>query len=168
MDAVPDALLEELHSTFLAQRELAERAIAQLDDAALFRAPDEDQNSVAILMKHVGGNLRSRWTDPLGTDGEKPDRDRDGEFEPRPSDTPDSVRAAWDEGWRTLDEALRQLGPGDLLRSIRIRGQPLTVLQALLRSLAHTAQHAGQIVVLARQWSGRDWRTLSIPRRPRT
>jgi uncharacterized damage-inducible protein DinB len=157
-------VLAELRSLFRAQRDLAERAIAQLEEQELFRTGGEGQNSVAILMKHVGGNLRSRWTDPLSTDGEKPDRNRDREFEVETSDSGAAVRAVWDEGWRVLEEALAGFTATDLSRTITIRQQPLTLLQALQRSLVHTAQHAGQVVLLARQWRGERWQTLSIPR----
>jgi uncharacterized damage-inducible protein DinB len=163
-DDACSSLLTELRSLFRAQRDLAERAIAQLEEPELFRSTGDGQNSVAILMKHVGGNLRSRWTDPFTTDGEKPDRHRDGEFEIESSDSAAGVRATWDEGWRVLAEALDGFAPDDLGRTVTIRQQPLTLLQALQRSLAHTAQHAGQIVLLARQWRGDRWQTLSIPR----
>jgi uncharacterized damage-inducible protein DinB len=158
------SILAEIRSLFAVQRDLAERALSQLEEPELFRTAGEGQNSVAILMKHVGGNLRSRWTDPLTTDGEKPDRHRDAEFEVEARDTADAVRAAWDAGWQALEEALAGIRPEDLDRAVTIRQQPLTLLQALQRSLVHTAQHAGQIVLLARQWRGDRWRTLSIPR----
>jgi hypothetical protein len=164
MDDLYGSLLVEVQSIFSAQRTLAERAIAQLDETELFRTAGDDQNSVAILMKHVGGNLRSRWLDPFTTDGEKPDRHRDGEFEIGPGDSAAAVHAVWHGGWHTLDEMLSLLRAADLERTVMIRQQPLTLLQALHRSLAHTAQHVGQIVLLARLWRGSDWRTLSIPR----
>src|SRR5690606_5792830 len=121
-------------------------------------------NSVAVLMKHVGGNLRSRWTGFLTTDGEKPDRDRDSEFAIGPDDSRDRILDRWQEGWRCLEDALRSLDPADLERTVHIRGEPHTVPQALHRSLAHTAQHTGQIVLLAKHLCGSAWRTLSIPR----
>lgn len=156
--------LDDIRSTFAAQRRLAEQAAAQLDEAALFRSPGEDGNSVAILMKHVGGNLRSRWHEPFTTDGEKPDRNRDGEFEVAPAEAAAAVRAVWDDGWHVLDATLATLTTDDLTRSLTIRAQPVTLIQALHRSLAHTAQHVGQIILLARQWRGAEWQTLSIPR----
>jgi hypothetical protein len=152
-----------IRTVFLQQQELAERAIAQLDAADLFRADSPDDNSVAILMKHVGGNLRSRWTEPFTTDGEKPDRNRDAEFI-TDDDSADSVRAAWDEGWNTLRHLLDDVAAHDLRRTVTIRGESLDLETALLRSLAHTAQHVGQIVLLARRWRGASWQTLSIPR----
>jgi hypothetical protein len=156
--------LDDVRRQFAAQRTLAEGAIAQLDEVQLFRSAADDGNSIAVLMQHIGGNLRSRWTDPLTSDGEKPDRHRDGEFETRADTTLIEVRARWDDGWHTLDAALDSFTTDDLLRTVTIRGQPLTLLQALNRSLTHAAQHAGQIVLLARTWKGPDWQTLSIPR----
>jgi hypothetical protein len=164
MDDMYSSLLAEAQSIFAAQRSLAERAIAQLDEVELFRTAGDDQNSVAVLMKHVGGNLRSRWLDPLTTDGEKPDRNRDGEFEIGPHDSAAAVHAVWHGGWHTLEETFSLLRADDLERTVMIRQQPLTLLQALHRSLAHTAQHVGQIVLLARLWRGREWQTLSMPR----
>jgi hypothetical protein len=159
-------LIAELHEAFALQRTLAERAIAQLDDTQLFRVSGDGDNSIAVLMKHVGGNLRSRWTEPFTTDGEKPDRDRDSEFVVDGNDAA-SVRAVWERGWSALDAVLGELRPADLERAVVIRGESSTVVKALLRSLAHTAQHAGQIILLAKQWRGVDWQTLSMPRAPR-
>jgi uncharacterized damage-inducible protein DinB len=156
--------LDDVRQQFAAQRALAERAIAQLDEQQLFRSDGHDGNSVALLLQHVGGNLRSRWTDALTTDGEKPDRDRDAEFQLAEGTTIADLTARWHAGWRTLEDALAAFTPDDLLRTVTIRRQPLTLLQALQRSLAHTAQHVGQIVMLARRWKGADWQTLSIPR----
>lgn len=159
-------LIAELHEAFALQRTLAERAIAQLDDTQLFRVSGDGDNSIAVLMKHVGGNLRSRWTEPFTTDGEKPDRDRDSEFVVAGNDGA-AVRAVWERGWSALDAALGALRPADLERAVVIRGESNIVVKALLRSLAHTAQHAGQIILLAKQWRGEDWQTLSMPRAPR-
>lgn len=164
MDDWRSHYLEDIRSVFGTQRSLAERAAAQLDEAQLFRSSDTGENSVAILMKHVGGNLRSRWQDPFTTDGEKPDRHRDGEFEIAPAETAAAVRAVWEDGWRVLDATLAGLTPDDFTRTLMIRRQPLTLPQALHRSLTHTAQHVGQIILLARQWTGTAWQTLSIPR----
>lgn len=157
-------ITRSIAAAFATQRDLAERAIAQVGGQDLFRPAGDDQNSIAILMKHVGGNLRSRWTEPFTTDGEKPDRNRDGEFESEQAEA-DVVRHTWRQGWTTLEDTLRGLRPEDYERTLHIRGEPLTLLDALHRSLAHTAQHVGQIVLLARQWRGADWHTLSIPRR---
>jgi hypothetical protein len=114
--------------------------------------------------KHVGGNLRSRWTDILTTDGEKPDRDRDAEFEVRAGDTRASLMAAWQRGFEVVDASLAALGPDDLTRPVVIRGETLSIEAAVLRSLTHTSGHVGQIVWLAKYFSGERWQTLSIPR----
>jgi uncharacterized damage-inducible protein DinB len=157
--------LDDVRQQFAAQRALAERAVAQLDAQQLFRSDGHDANSVAVLMQHVGGNLSSRWTDALTSDGEKPDRDRDAEFEMAGDTTVAELTVRWNAGWQQLEDALAAFTPDDLLRIVIIRRQPLTLLQALQRSLAHTAQHVGQIVMLAKQCKGADWQTLSIPRR---
>jgi uncharacterized damage-inducible protein DinB len=149
---------------FRRYKKLADEGMAQVDEAGFFGTPDAATNSVAITLKHVAGNLRSRWTDFLTTDGEKPDRDRDGEFELRPGDTRARLETAWEEGWRRLFDALASLTAEDLERTVQVRGEPTTVTQALQRSLAHTAYHVGQIVLLARHYAGERWTTLSIPR----
>lgn len=143
-------------------RSLVERAVAQMPAADLGWLPDARSNSVAMLMKHVGGNLRSRFTDFLTTDGEKPDRDRDAEFRNDVVDR-DAVFAKWQAGWECLESSLAGLTPADLNREVTIRGEPHTVLQALLRAINHASYHSGQIVELARMRSP-DWTTLSRPR----
>ncbi|HSJ09617.1 MAG TPA: DUF1572 family protein [Longimicrobiales bacterium] len=163
MDEWAGEFLAEVAEGFRQQRVFAERAVAQLDDADLMRAAGAEDNSVAALMKHMGGNLRSRWTEPFTTDGEKPDRDRDGEFD-LAADTPESVRAVWERGWSVLEATLAAMTPADLGRPVTIRGEQLTLMRALLRSLNHAAQHTGQVVMLAKQWKGSEWKTLSIPR----
>jgi len=163
-DPLADAYRAGVAARFEALRTLAERAVAQVDDAALFATLDPEANSIALLMKHIAGNLRSRFTDFLTTDGEKPDRDRDAEFERAPADTRDAILARWAEGWEALFGALRALRPADLLREVTIRGEPQSVLQALSRQLAHHAQHVGQVVLLAKHHAGPRWQTLSIPR----
>ncbi|MCM2270316.1 MAG: DUF1572 domain-containing protein [Thermoanaerobaculia bacterium] len=156
--------LEDVVLSFRKQRELAERALAQVDDAAFFRRLDAESNSLAIVVQHVAGNQRSRWRDFLASDGEKPDRRRDDEFELAPGASRGELMARWEEGWRLLFDALAALAPGDLLRTVTIRGEPHTVLQAIDRQLVHYAQHVGQIVLLAKHWAGPAWRTLSIPK----
>ena len=159
------------HETFieLAVREfaqlkrLADRAIAQLPADALFTQPGPVDNSVAVIMKHVGGNMRSRWQDFLTTDGEKPDRDRDLEFIILPEDTREKLFAQWEESWATLFRELKPLTPADLDRAVKIRGEPITVLQAISRQLTHYAYHVGQIVYVARHLVGASWQSLSIP-----
>lgn len=150
--------------TFRAQKSLAERAMAQLSDEEFFRALDPLSNPVAVIVKHMAGNLRSRWRDFLTSDGEKPDRDRDGEFEPGDASR-EALMRAWEAGWQTLFDTLAALRPEDLLAQVTIRGQPHTVLEAMTRALAHAAQHSGQIVQLAKHWRGEAWETLSIPRK---
>src|SRR5688500_17071861 len=154
--------LSETSASFRTYRKQAELALAQVGDDAFTAAPDPESNSIAIIVKHVGGNLRSRWTDFLESDGEKPDRDRDREFEG--GDTRDALMALWEEGWSALFGTLEVLTPADLERTVAIRGEPHSVVKALQRSLAHTASHMGQIVYLAKHYAGSDWKTLSIPR----
>lgn len=162
-----DVYIAELREAFALQHNFAERAIEQLDESQIFRTAGAEDNSIAVLMKHVGGNLHSRWTAPFTTDGEKPDRGRDAEFIVDPDDIA-GIRAVWDRGWATLDNTLAALGPPDLGRTLLIRGEPHNAFRAFGRSLAHTAQHVGQIILLAKQWRGAAWQTLSIPRAPRT
>jgi hypothetical protein len=142
---------------------LADGAISQLDDVQLHARLDTEANSVAMLMHHLAGNMRSRWTDFLTTDGEKPWRQRDAEFEPPPGDRA-ALQATWESGWATLFGALEGLGDADLTRTVTIRGEGQTVLAALARQLAHYAGHAHQIVLLAKHQRGPDWHVLSIPR----
>ena len=156
--------LRFLAAEFAKAREYAEQAVAQMPAGDLAWRPDERGNSVSMLMRHLGGNLCSRFTDFLTTDGEKPDRDRDSEFRNDVEDK-DAVLAKWNSGWACLDRALAELDPADLHRTITIRGEPHTVLQALLRTVTHTSYHVGQIVDLARTRAA-EWQTLSIPRPP--
>jgi len=155
-------VLRFLADEFSQSRRLVERAVAQMPAADLGWLPDERSNSVAMLMKLVGGNLRSRFTDFLTSDGEKPDRDRDSEFRNDVVDK-EAVFARWRAGWECLESSLAALTPADLNREITIRGEPHTVLQALLRAVNHASYHSGQIVELARMRSP-DWTTLSRPR----
>jgi hypothetical protein len=155
--------LEATRREFDRLRRLAEKAVGQVGDGDLHAQIDGESNSLAVLLRHVGGNLASRFSEFLTTDGEKPDRDRDGEFED-PALTRAEVLAAWEKGWGRLLSTLDSLGPGDLERTVTIRGEPHSVLLALQRSLSHTAQHVGQIVFLAKHLAGGRWKTLSIPR----
>jgi hypothetical protein len=141
-----------------------DKAVAQVTDEDFFRQLDPESNSIALVMKHIAGNMRSRWTDFLTTDGEKPDRNRDTEFEKAESDTRESIVTRWETGWRALFDALEPLGSDDLQRTVSIRGEPHTVVQAINRQLTHYASHIGQIVFLAKHFTGDRWRTLSIPR----
>lgn len=156
-------LLADLQFVYRQQRRLAEAAAEQVDDQAFFHAADQSANSIAVIMKHVGGNLVSRWTDFLTTDGEKPDRNRDGEFIVA-GDTRADVMRTWNQGWERLEGTLAALHAEDLARTVTIRGEAHTVVQALIRNLAHAAHHAGQIVLAARTLAGADWQSLSIPR----
>lgn len=157
------AYLAEVRRVFARQQALAERALAQVNDEHFFDAPGPDENSIAIIVKHMGGNMRSRWRDFLATDGEKPDRDRDGEFELR-GESRQAVMERWQQGWQVLFSAIEGLGPDDVLREVRIRGEAHTVLQAIERQVDHYAYHVGQVVQLARHFAGTRWETLSIAR----
>jgi len=159
------AYLREVSRLLRQYKQLADRAMSQAGPDAVFRLLDPESNSIATLMKHTGGNMRSRWTDFLTTDGEKRDRNRDAEFELEAGATLDRLRSDWEDGWRRLFTALEALGPDDLLRTVTIRGEPLTVLQAIERATAHYAYHVGQIVFLAKHLQGGAWQTLSVPRR---
>jgi uncharacterized damage-inducible protein DinB len=156
------ATVTAIEAEFRRYKTLGEKAIAQLDEAALSAAPPGAGNSIATICWHVSGNLRSRFTDFLTADGEKPWRKRDEEFEPR-AVTRDELLAKWEQGWAVLLDALGTLDDGDLDRTVTIRGQSLSVLEALLRSLAHASYHVGQIVHAAKSARGSDWTYLSIP-----
>ena len=142
----------------------ADRAVAQVRPEDLFRTLDDEANSIAILMKHLAGNMRSRWTNFLSSDGEKPDRNRDAEFVIEESETHDSIKAHWEAGWKLLFDGLEGLRPEDLSRSVVIRGEPQTVPEAIFRQMSHYAAHVGQIVLLAKHVAGDRWQTLSVPR----
>ena len=142
----------------------AEKALAQVSDEEFFRALDEESNSLAILVKHLAGNLRSRWMDFLTSDGEKPDRNRDSEFLIEPGDTRAALIERWERGWKYLFDALEPLGEGDLMRTVNIRAEPHTVVQAANRQLTHYGAHVGQMVLLAKHFAGSRWQTLSVPR----
>jgi Protein of unknown function (DUF1572) len=148
-------------------RAQAENAVAQIDDAQFFELIDPDANSIALIMKHVGGNMLSRWTDFLTTDGEKPNRDRDSEFETTSDDTRPAILARWEDGWSCMLGALSALQADDLSRTVTIRGEPHTVVQAINRQFSHYSAHVGQIVLLAKHFAGPRWQTLSMPKRQR-
>jgi len=156
------AWLEEVVSQYRQHKARCERAAVQVSDEDLFSALEGNPVSIAVLMKHLGGNHRSRWRDFLTSDGEKADRARDGEFVVD-GETPESIRAHWDEGWRITFETLDSLEPDDLEKTVTIRGQPHSVVEALTRNLTHLAYHTGQIVHLARHFAGDRWQTLSVP-----
>lgn len=164
MSAIESAdFLGNARAKFLQQKALAERAIAQVSDADLHRTLGTEENSIAVIVQHIAGNQRSRWTNFLTTDGEKPDRKRDGEFEELGLGR-DELLARWEAGWAALFSALEPLGPDDLGRRITIRGEEHTVLAAVLRQVDHYGYHVGQIVQLARHHVGDSWTSLSIPR----
>ena len=164
-DAPVRTVISSIESEYRRYQRLGEKSIRQLDAEALVRPPPGDGNSVAALVWHVAGNLRSRFTDFLTTDGEKPWRDRESEFAPRAVSAAD-VRAKWDEGWNVLWPALSTLSDADLSRTVTIRGQDLSVLDALHRSLAHTSYHVGQIVFLARSLRAEALGVAEHPARP--
>jgi len=156
--------LEEARRQLRGHKRMGEGAMAQLRDEDFFVALDPEANSIAILVKHLAGNVRSRFTDFLTTDGEKPDRFRDREFEVTGATTRADVMQWWEEGWACVFGAIDPLKPEDVMRTVTIRGEPHTVLQAVNRQIAHYAQHIGQIVFLAKHLRSKEWKTLSIPR----
>jgi hypothetical protein len=144
-------------------KKLAERAIEQVSEDEYFRAIDEESNSIAVVVKHIGGNLRSRWTLFLTSDGEKADRDRDSEFV-GDADTREGLDALWETGWNALFGTLESLRVEDFSRTVKIRGEDYSVVRAMNRSLAHAAYHVGQITFLAKHFRASAWKTLSVPR----
>lgn len=155
--------LKDAVEAFRGLKRLADKAIEQVSDEELFRAIDAESNSIALIMKHMYGNMRSRWTDFLTTDGEKPDRRRDSEFLVEGEDRR-TVTERWESGWQTVFDALAPLTPEDLMREVMIRREPHTVVRAINRQISHYGQHVGQIVFLAKHLKSADWKTLSIPR----
>ncbi len=156
--------LEDALAVFAYYKKLAERAMDQLTEEQLFATLDGEANSVAIIVKHMAGNMRSRWTDFLTTDGEKPNRNRDSEFEEPPATRADVLKM-WEAGWASLFGALEPLTEADLGRIITIRGEAHSVMQAINRQLAHYPHHVGQIVLLAKHYAHDHWQTLSVPRK---
>jgi hypothetical protein len=156
--------LDEAHRQFRGHKRLAEGAMAQLQDHELFLALDPESNSIALIVKHMAGNMRSRFTEFLITDGEKPDRYRDQEFELGPTTTRADLTKMWEEGWTRLFSTIEALKPEDVMRKVTIRGEPHTVLQAINRQIAHYAYHTGQIVFVAKHIRSSKWKSLSIPR----
>jgi Protein of unknown function (DUF1572) len=156
--------LEEARRQMRGYKRMGEGAMAQLGDGDVFLTLDPESNSVAILVKHLAGNMRSRFTDFLSSDGEKPDRFRDREFEVSGATTRAEVMKWWEEGWACVFGAIDALKPEDVVRTVTIRGEPHTVLQAINRQIAHYAAHIGQIVFLAKHFRSSEWVTLSVPR----
>jgi hypothetical protein len=156
--------LEDSVELFRYCKKQAERAMAQVADEQLFATIDAEANSIAIIVKHMAGNMRSRWTDFLTSDGEKPTRDRDSEFED-PAPTREALLREWEDGWARLFGALEPLTDEDLERTVTIRGEAHSVMQAINRQVAHYSNHVGQIVLLAKHFAGDQWQTLTIPRK---
>ena len=156
--------LGEAVRQFRGLRKVADRALAQTTPADFFATLDEESNSIALIVKHIAGNMRSRWSDFLTTDGEKEDRHRDSEFLVEPGDTRESLERRWKEGWGLLFSAIEPLEAEDLQRTVTIRGEPHSVLRAINRQIAHYAYHVGQLVFLAKHFAGSRWESLSIPR----
>ena len=158
------AYLLHAAAQFRSTKALADKAVAQLDDARFAAKLDAESNSVALVVKHVAGNLRSRWTDFLTTDGEKPDRRRDAEFEDEAADSRADLMRRWEAGWATFFDVLDSLAPGDLGRTVTIRGEPHAVFEAIERQKTHYGYHVGQIVFLAKHLAGPAWTSLSVAR----
>jgi hypothetical protein len=161
-DFIKNYLSDAIYS-FRSYKTLAEKAMAQVSDEEYFRLVDAEANSIALIVKHIAGNLRSRWRDFLTTDGEKPDRNRDTEFEVI-GDTRASLQRDWETGWQILFDTLEALTPEDFARTITIRGQSHTIVEAINRQLTHYAYHVGQIALLAKHFRSAAWQTLSVPK----
>jgi uncharacterized damage-inducible protein DinB len=156
--------LDEVFRGLRGHKRLADDSIAQLSDEQFFAQPSPESNSVGIIVKHMAGNLRSRFTGFLITDGEKPDRNRDQEFLMTPDTTRQQLLQWWEQNWQLLFETINSLQPDDLERTVAIRGQQHSVLQALNRAVSHCAYHTGQIAFLAKHWKGAEWKSLSVPK----
>ncbi len=155
--------LEDSLTLFRYYKNLAERGMEQVTDEQLVALLDGEANSIAIIVKHMAGNMRSRWVDFLTSDGEKPDRNRETEFEDPPA-TREALMRLWEQGWSHLFTALEPLSDSDMERTVTIRGEPHSVMQAINRQLAHYAYHCGQIVFLAKHFQQDRWKSLSVPR----
>jgi len=164
MDSIASHYLDEIRRQLRGHKRLVEGALAQLKDEDFFVALDPESNSIAILIKHISGNMRSRFTDFLTSDGEKPDRHRDQEFELFEKTTRAELMRWWEDGWAHVFTALDSLTPDDVMRTIYIRQEPHTVVQAMNRALAHYSFHIGQIVFLTKHLRSSEWKTLTVPR----
>jgi hypothetical protein len=162
--SLSESHLADIRRTFRNYKALGERAMAQVSDADLHRLLDADANSIALIVKHLSGNLRSRLADFLTTDGEKPDRNRDDEFEMSGPVSREELLGWWERGWTVALSTLDGLTPADLERTVTIRQEPFLVVEALNRIATHTAYHVGQIVLLAKHFAGAGWTSLSIPK----
>jgi uncharacterized damage-inducible protein DinB len=163
-EAIVQNYFEDAVSSFKAYKKLADKAIAQLKDEEFFVTLDEEANSVAVIMKHMAGNMFSRWTDFLTSDGEKPDRNRDMEFVIEANTTKADVLDYWERAWACVFAAVEPLTPEDFEKTVTIRGEKHTIVQALNRQMTHYAYHIGQIVFLAKHFRSAQWNSLSIPR----
>ena len=163
-EAIVQNYFEDALSIFREYKTLADKAIAQVKDDELFVTLDEESNSAAVIMKHIAGNMLSRWTDFLNSDGEKPNRNRDMEFVIERWTTRDDVIDYWERGWRCLFGALEPLRPEDFEKTIMIRGEEHTIVEAMNRQMTHYSYHVGQIVFLAKHFRSAEWKSLSIPR----
>jgi len=155
--------IEDALAIFRQYKHLGERAMAQVTDEQIFATLDDESNSISIIVKHITGNMRSRWTDFLTSDGEKPTRNRDSEFVD-PPDTRETLLRNWEQGWACVFSALEPLTDADLPRTVTIRGEAHSVMQAINRQLAHYPMHIGQIILLAKHYAGANWQTLSVAR----
>ena len=160
-----EEFLRSSRARFAELKALGDRALERLEEGELRFTPDPESNSVAVIVQHVAGNMLSRWTDFLTTDGEKPDRNRDGEFSLAEGSTKDKLVLLWEKGWTRLFDTLSALRPEDLDRRVSIRGHPLSVVDAIQRQLGHYGQHVGQIVYIAKHRTWRTWESLSIPKK---
>ena len=163
-EAITNEYLKDAVGSFKAYKKLAEKAIEQVTDQELFVTLDEEGNSIAVVMKHMAGNMLSRWTDFLTSDGEKPDRNRDMEFVIEEGTTKEAVLAYWERGWQAVFAAVEPLQPQDFERTVSIRGEAHTIVQAINRQLTHYSYHVGQIVFLAKHFRSSQWKSLSVPR----
>lgn len=155
--------VEDSRAIFRQYKAMADRAMQQVTDEQLFSTLDEEANSIALIVKHITGNMQSRWTDFLTADGEKADRNRDGEFVDPPA-TRAALLEQWEASWTILFGALEALTDADLGRTVHIRGEAHSAMQAINRQIAHYAQHVGQIILLAKHYAGAQWQTLSVPK----
>ncbi len=163
-ESITQHYLQDALSSFRGYKKLAEKAFDQLKEEEFFATLDEESNSVAVIMKHMAGNMLSRWTDFLHSDGEKPDRNRDMEFVIEPQTSKGDLLAYWERGWQCVFAALEPLRPEDFERKVSIRGQEHSIIQAIDRQMTHYAYHIGQIVFLAKHFRSAEWQSLSIPR----
>lgn len=163
-DMTEQAYLTDCQLQLRKLKDQADRALSQLKNEHLFVTLDPEANSIAIIMKHMAGNMRSRWTNFLTTDGEKPERNRDSEFELQASDNRESIFASWEDGWKRVFGSIETLQPQDVGRTVTVRGEEHSVLEAINRQMTHYAMHVGQIVFLAKHYAGVNWQSLSIPK----